>query len=246
MDLLHRADHRAWPPPQRPWLMTQTWHDVLFAHWPVPREVLEPKLPQGLTLDTFEGQAWLGVLPFHMSGIRLRNILPVPGSARFPEINVRTYVVRDGKPGVWFFSLDAGSLPAVWGGRTLFHLPYFHARFAVRRSGDRVAYESRRNTPGGPSPAFRVRYRPTGPVRLAPPGTLEHWLTERYCLYAQDRRGRLYRGEIHHLPWPLQPAEAEIAENGMAAAHGITLPEREPLLHYTARLKVLIWPLVRA
>lgn len=238
---------RTWPLPRRPWAMTQSWHDLLFAHWEVDAGLLAATLPTGLTLDTYEGRAWLAVVPFTMTRITLRGVLPLPGASAFPELNVRTYVTAGGKPGVWFYSLDAGSPLAVEGARLLFHLPYLRAHFAIRAAtGGWVEYESRRADRRGREARFRARYRPAGEVCRSEPGTLEHWLTERYCLYSADRRGRLYRGEIDHVPWPLQPAEAEIAENSMAEAAGIALPQAPPLLHFARRIDVKAWLLERA
>ena len=165
---------------------------------------------------------------------------PVPGTSRFPELNVRTYVNYGGKPGVFFFSLDAASHLAVWGARAAYHLPYFYARMRVRPEKDCVRYDSFRSR----NAEFGGMYRPVGSVQLRQPGTLEHWLTERYCLYTVFR-GSLFRAEIHHAPWPLQDAEAEISANTMAAAAGIQLPEVPPLLHFSKRLEVLIWPLIQ-
>lgn len=219
--------------------MSQVWRELLFAHWPLAPDVVRTLLPPDLPLDTFGGQAWLGIVPFRMTDVRFRRAPGVPTATRFPELNVRTYVTRDGKPGVYFFSLDAGSTLAVLGARTLFHLPYFPARFAVHRSGNEMSYSSIRRI--GPPAAFTATYRPTGPVFEARPGTLEHWLTARYCLYTTNRRGQLLRGDIHHLPWPLQPAEAAIARDTMARATGIGLPDTAPLLHYSERLRVLVW-----
>ena len=224
--------------------MAQSWHDLLFAHWPVEPSVVAALLPPGLTLDTHEGCAWIGVVPFRMSGIRLRGLPPVPGTSAFPELNVRTYVTDGTKPGVWFFSLDAANALAVTVARVWFHLPYFRARMRGDASGDDIDYSSVR-THGGAQPGeFRARYGPTGAVYAAASGTLEHWLTERYCLYAQSPRG-LLRGEIHHVPWPLQPAWAEIETNTIAAASGITLPDTEPLLHFARRIDVPCWSPVR-
>src|SRR5580658_4935432 len=223
--------------------MKQNWHDLLFAHWPLPIEKMRPLVPAQLALDTFDGHCWVGVVPFHISGIRGRTLPPLPGLSRFPELNVRTYVTYGGKPGVYFFSLDAANLPAVWAARRFYHLPYFHARMSCEdRSDDRggnILYSSLRLE----SPAeFRANYRPTAEVRLRETGSLENWLTERYCLYT-THRGEVYRGEIHHQPWPLQDAEAEFETNTVAAAAGVPLPSSAPLLHFARRLQVLIWPL---
>jgi uncharacterized protein YqjF (DUF2071 family) len=242
---LEHTAHRPWSLPKGPWIMTQTWHHLLFAHWPVPPARLEGRIPEGLTLDRFEGQAWVGVVPFQMSGIKLRGILPIPTATQFPEINLRTYVVRDGKPGVYFFSLDADSWLAVVTARRLFHLPYFHAGISVARKGDWIEYHSQRTGPARPTAVFQGRYRPLGNPQRPAPNTLAHWLTERYCLYTINDRQTVLRGEIHHEPWPLQSAEVEILENTVPKVHGIDLPDQAPLLHFAERLDVLIWPLVR-
>jgi len=219
--------------------MFQTWHDLLFAHWPIPLEALRPLVPHQLPLDTFDGKCWLGIAPFHMSGVRARGVPPLPGLSRFPEVNVRTYCTLDGQPGVFFFSLDAANRPAVWAARSFYHLPYFFARMEAQVAGDDVSYFSRRLNGEA---ELQARYRPIAPVQLRRPGTLEHWLTERYCLYAVTDE-RVYRAEIHHLPWPLQDAHAEFEKNTMAAAAGLSLPPVEPLLHFAKQLQVLIWPL---
>lgn len=222
--------------------MKQTWHDLLFAHWPLPAESLRSLIPKRLALDTFEGQSWVGVVPFHMSGIRARAVPPLPGLSRFPELNVRTYVTQGGKPGVYFFSLDAANLPAVWSARRFFHLPYFHAAMSSEERQGTIHYASRRFESEA---EFRGKYRPTSEVRLRKKDTIEHWLTERYCLYTVHQ-DQVYRGEIHHQPWPLQDAEAEFESTTVAAAAGVALPVAAPLLHFARRLEVLIWPLRRA
>jgi uncharacterized protein YqjF (DUF2071 family) len=219
--------------------MAQTWHDLLFAHWPLGPDILRPLVPPELPLDTFDGRCWVGIAPFHMSGIRLRGLPPLPGLSRFPEMNVRTYVALDGKPGVYFFSLDAANLLAVWAAGAFYRLPYFHARMSVGMRNDWIVYDSRRR---GSSAEFRGRYRPIAPVQLQHKGTLANWLTERYCLYTVAA-GRVYRAEIHHQQWPLQDAEGEIEMNTVAAAAGIRFPQDAPLLHFAKRLEVLIWPL---
>jgi uncharacterized protein YqjF (DUF2071 family) len=221
--------------------MAQTWHDLLFAHWPIDAATLRSLVPAELPLDAFEGRCWLGIAPFRMSHIHARGVPPLPGLSRFPELNVRTYVSLDGKPGVYFFSLDAANRIAVWAARTFFRLPYFQAEMTCETRNDEILYHSRRRT--GPA-EFRARYRPIRPVELRRRGSLEHWLTERYCLYTVSG-GHVYRAEIHHEPWPLQDAEATIEVNTMAAAAGIQLPHVEPLLQFAGRLEVLIWRLYR-
>jgi uncharacterized protein YqjF (DUF2071 family) len=175
-----------------------------------------------------------------MAGVMRRPFPDLPGLSAFPELNLRLYVEYDGKPGVWFLSLDATNPIAVWAARRLFHLPYFRARISVVELAERVEYRSLRV--GEPrAPAFEADYRPTGPVYEAQRGSLEHWLTERYCLYSQAPSGALYRAEVHHQPWPLQPAEATILRNDLSAAHGIELRGPPLHLHYSRRLDVALW-----
>jgi len=177
-----------------------------------------------------------------MSGIRRRGLPAVPGLSRFPELNVRTYVTYGGKAGVYFLSLEAGNLIAVLAARAFYHLPYFNADMTTQERGGIIHYFSRRYRSQA---EFRGRYRPTSEIRLATPGSIEHWLTERYCLYV-THRGLLYRGEIHHAQWPLQTAEAELETNTVAAAGGISLPDTTPHLLFARKLDVLIWPLAHA
>ncbi|MGZ8698153.1 MAG: YqjF family protein [Gaiellaceae bacterium] len=227
--------HRPWPLPQGPWLQGQTWDELLFAHWRVEPDELFPLLPEQVALDLHEDEAWLGITPFRITGLRLHGLPPIPVLSSFPEVNVRTYVSHEGKPGIWFFSLDADSPWAVEAARLVYRLPYHRARVEVSRRGDWIDYASSRD-----GASLDLSYRPTGPVVPPQPGTVEHFLTERYCLYTEDD-GRLYRADIHHLPWPLQTAEAEVRETTIAP---VTL-EGEPLLHYSERQDVVIWPLER-
>ena len=238
--ILQEVAHRPWPMSAGPWVMAQSWHDLLFAHWPVNAAVMRPLLPPQLQVDTFEGSAWLAVVPFRMTGVRLRGTLALPWLSAFPELNVRTYVTCDGKPGVWFFSLDAGNALAVAIARAWFHLPYFRARMSCTNQDGWNHYESERTHRGEPAAFLKCRYRPLGKVFSPQSGTLEHFLTERYCLYTVDGSNRIIRGEIHHPPWPLQRAEAELAQNSMAESFGVALASR-PLLHFAGRQDVLVW-----
>lgn len=226
----------------RPWVMRQRWHDVLFMHWPVAPALVRPHVPDGLELQTFDGEAWIGVVPFRMSGIRLRWLPPIPFTSAFPELNVRTYVTDGEKPGVWFFSLDAHNVAAVAVARAWFRLPYFRAVMRCDTSEKGTAYASTRVHKGAPPAEFAGAYRPAGDATTAKPGTLDHWLTERYCLFAPGRKG-LLRGDIEHEPWPLQPAEAEIIMNTMSP---IELPDTAPLLHYARFMDVRLWAPARA
>jgi uncharacterized protein YqjF (DUF2071 family) len=240
-DLLRVQEHRPWPIRRFPWAMTQTWSKLLFAHWPVPLEMLRPLIPAHLTLDTFEGQAWVGVVPFVMSDVRFRMLLPIPGTTTFLELNVRTYVTCEGKPGVWFFSLDASNPLAVEAARLGFHLPYFHASMSIDTTANRVLYRSQRKDKRTNAGVLKAEYQPVGDIYSSQPGSLDHFLTERYCLYSVSKRGVIYRADIHHLPWPLQRAEATLEVNTVTNAFGITLPDVPPLLHYAERLPMLAW-----
>jgi len=242
MDISNAA-HRPWPLPHRPWVLTMQWHDLLFMHWPLPPALLRPFIPHALALEMFDGAAWLGITAFRMVGTRPRLVPPLPWFSTFPELNVRTYVSAAGKPGIWFFSLDAGNWLAVRGARALFHLPYYDAAMVAESSSGVVRYSSTRTHRGAPSAAFTGHYCPIGPVSHSAVGSLEYWLTERYCLYATDRRGRVWRGNIHHTPWPLQPAEADITCNTMTDPLQVRLPHRAPLLHFALRLDVVAWTL---
>jgi uncharacterized protein len=238
---LTETAHRPWPLPAAPWVMAQTWHDLLFAHWPVPVDSIRPHIPERLQIDTFDGQAWLAVVPFRMSGVRLRGTPAFPWLSKFPELNVRTYVTVAGKRGVWFFSLDAANSAAVAIARAWFHLPYFRARMQCELRDCWIQYKSERTHRHAPKAELCGRYRPIGSPYFAKRGTLEHFLTERYCLYAVDQQGRALRGDIHHAPWPLQSAEAEFSSNRMAEAAGFSLPAQKPLLHFAMRQDVVVW-----
>lgn len=241
--VLRERAHRPWPPPREPWLMAQTWEDLLFAHWPVAPERLRPLLPEVIPLDVREGSAWVGVTPFRVSAFRLRGMPHVPGVTAFPELNVRTYTTIDGKPGIWFMSLDAVSALAVLGARRIYRLPYFKARMECGERDGRIQYRSRRESSDGEPAELAGRYRPTGPEAPAAPGTLEHWLTERYCLYALDEHGDVLRADIHHPPWPLRAAEAALELNTMAEPYGLELDAPPALMHFARRQDVVIWPL---
>lgn len=231
------AAHRPWSLPTRPWSWRQTCHNVLFLHWPVPAAELRPLVPDALEIDVCAGSAWAGLVALELSGVGARGWPSVPGLSRFPQLNVRTYVQHGDRPGVWFFSLDAGNRVAAWVARRIFHLPYSHARMRVRRTGNRVVYRSAR----GDGPAFEAEYAPTGPAAPAAPDTLQHWLTERYCLYAASGRGRLYRADITHEPWPLQTADAVVHRNGMFHALGITLARPPVQRHYSPGVQIFAW-----
>jgi uncharacterized protein len=237
---LDKTSHRPWPVPSEPWIMAMRWHDLLFLHWPVRPEILRPLIPSGLELDLFDGSAWIGVVPFRMTGVRPRYVPRFAGLA-FAEINVRTYVWSPGRSGVWFFSLDAANRLAVRTARARYGLPYYHARMSARLERGTVHYRSTRVDKRSSRAEFHATYKPAGEVYRSAPGTLDRWLTDRYCLYAIDRRGRLGYADIHHLPWPLQPAEAELRTNTMTDPLGIRLPDTPPVAHFARRLDVISW-----
>jgi len=247
-EILAINEHRPWPLPRTPWIMRQTWNDLLFAHWSLAAGQLRALVPAQLELDLFDGKAWVAVTPFHMTDVAFRGIPPVPVLSTFPELNVRTYVTYRGKSGVFFFSLDAFNPPAVWGARLAYHLPYFYARMFVdvEEGGEygtrEVQYSSSRFR--APQAEFKGVYRPTSMAAESVPGTVEKFLTERYRLYTVHDGG-VYGADIHHVPWKLQTAEATIARNTMASAAGINLPAGKPLLHFSKRLDVLVWPIRR-
>jgi len=220
----------------------QTWHDLLFAHWPVPARAIRDLVPDWLEVQEFDGVSWVGLVPFRMTGVTLHSVPSMPWVSHFPEMNLRLYVDYEDKPGIWFVSLDAARLPAVMAARLFAHLPYFPARMKVVHESESVGYISKRF--GGKGVEFEAWYTPTGPVFESRPGTLDHFLTERYCLYTQTRRAR-FRLNIHHHQWPLQLAEAEFIKNRVAQPQGIELPDVQPLLHFSRKLDVIGWGLER-
>jgi uncharacterized protein YqjF (DUF2071 family) len=224
--------------PQSRWTWRQSWRDLLFAHWPIDAALLRPFVPPQLEVQEFDGTSWIAVVPFRMAGVMRRPLPDLPWVSAFPELNVRLYVSHGGKPGVWFLSLDATNPLAVWAARRFFHLPYYRAAIDINRSGDEYRYRAVRK---GGAPEIEVAYRPTGPVYASRPGTLEHWLTERYSLYAQAPDGTIWRNEVHHAPWPLQSASAEFARNTYVTCHGLPVTGPPPLLHFARRIDVVVW-----
>lgn len=234
--------HRPWPLPKRGWFMGQSWRHLLFAHWRVDAAVLRRVIPPQLPLHMYDGEAWLGVTPFRVEGFRLRRTLPAPVLSRFLEVNVRTYVEYDGKPGIYFLSLDAQSRFAVAGARRTYRLPYFYARQSLSKEGERVRFRSARISTDGRAAELDCAFVPSGERFQAEPGSLEHWLTERYCLYTLAEGGTVQRADIHHPPWQLQPATGTFDVNTMARGYGLNLTG-EPLLHYSELQDVVLWPI---
>ena len=235
---LQETGHRPWPVPDGPWVGRQSWHDLLFAHWPAPAAALRRYVPPALTIQEKDGTSWVGVVCFRISDLAPRGLPELPGAGRFLELNVRLYVERDGKPGLWFLSLDASSALAVTGARLLLNLPYVHARMTMAPHQGGHCFESVRRR-GAPA-RFRADYEPVGRVRNAAPGSLESFLTERYCLYTR-LGGRLARVDIHHGPWPLQGALGSVDAGELLAAHELPVAGPPVLLHFARRLDMINW-----
>jgi uncharacterized protein len=241
MTPLRHIAHRPDPLPTGPWVMFQRWHDLLFAHWPLAADIVQKLLPAGMEVDTFDDAAWIGLVPFRMTSVRLRLTPPFAPMSDFPEMNVRTYVRCNGKQGVYFFSLDAANLLAVHIARAWFCLPYYSAAMSIAETNDVITYRTRRTHRNCAAAEFAGKYGPTGLPFLSEKHTLEQWLTERYYLFTSSRGKGLIVGAIHHKPWPLQHAfwEPEI-ETAIQAA-GIARPNSEPHLLFARQLDVLIW-----
>ena len=224
--------------------MHQYWGKLLFIHWAIDAELLRPLIPSQLSIDTFDGKAWIGVVPFTMWGIRASFLPPIPGTSAFHELNVRTYVHFKGLPGVWFFSLDAANSLAVWGARAFYYLPYFNAEMSLAQHGSTIEYSSKRHDERGAPAELRAAWTISEPLAQAQPGSIEFFLTERYCLYSHHR-GQLYRSRIFHQPWPLQGATLDSYQSTMIESIRLEEPDGEPLLHYAESIGVDIWPLKR-
>ncbi|MDR3739293.1 MAG: DUF2071 domain-containing protein [Terracidiphilus sp.] len=242
-----RTSQRPRPLPSGRWAMTQRWNDLLFAHWPIPAAKMTALLPDWLEVDTCQGSAWLGIVPFWLDRLKIRGVPSIPGTRSFPDLNLRTYV-RDqftGTPGIFCFSLDASNLLAVAIGRSYYHLPYHWSEMRLdQRSEREFAFYSRRRF-SSRQIMFKARYRGLGPSsKLAEhsSGTLEYFLTERSCLFSTNSAGQPIRANLHYVPWPLEEAEAEIERNDLATSIGLTLPNIDPVLHYSRRQAVYIWP----
>jgi uncharacterized protein YqjF (DUF2071 family) len=227
-ETLHTVAHRPWPLRDTSWSQAQTRLDVLFAHWRVPLDVVARLVPPGLAVDTHDGDAWLGLVPLRLAHVRLRGLPPLPG-VTFAQLDVRTYVTLDGRPGVWLCSVDLSNPLLLEAAKRAHRLPAYRARI----SADGGRYSVSRD-----GLDFCVGYRAVGEARPAEPGSLEHFLTERYCIYTADG-GRLYRAELHHAPWQLRPAEASIES---ATISPVAL-EGDPHVLHAATQDVLVWPL---
>lgn len=242
-----RTSGRPRPLPPGRWATTQRWNDLLFAHWPVPPVDLAEQLPDGLQIDTYNGSAWLGVMPFWMDRVKLRRFPAFPGLNLLPELSLRTYVrePRSGAPGVFVFSLDVGSLSATLIGRWAQHLPCHWADVRLEQRDEReISFFSRRRLTAHPV-VFQARYRGLGPTRKTAEnraGSLEYFLLERNLLYTRNRQGQTLRSNLHAVSWPLENAEAQIEQNTLGESLGLQLPQQPPVVHYVRRMALYIWP----
>ncbi|GAB3854458.1 DUF2071 domain-containing protein [Hymenobacter terrigena] len=226
-------------------LLRQQWSELLFLHWPVPAELLQPHLPPRLKIDLHDGMAWLAVVPFQMSKVRTRLTPEMPGTNAFLELNVRTYVHLDGVPGVWFFSLDATNALAVWVARTFFRLPYLRADMRLEKpSADLRQFTATRTHGGAPPASFRATWKIGAPLPPSEPGSLAFFLTERYALYTSNKaQTKLYRGRVAHAPWPLSTAQVLHLESNLIEGHGLPTPAGKPVVHAGGPVSVELWPM---
>ena len=247
-EILQNTAHRPYPLPNGPWVMRQTWRHLLFAHWPVPAETLKPILPKGIELDTYNGQAYVGVLPFYRTNVRVRMLPQIPGVSSMPQINIRTYVRREDKPGVYFLALDTNNLPTVLMTRLTLGLPYYQAelKWSTRRdsTGTRIECHSTRLGSADRKQSLGVSFEPISVADETVDGSLDHWLVERYCLYTVHLN-RLLRVDIHHKKWKIQHATAKFYEHSLLDTYlhheERTERVRAPLLHYAREMDALMW-----
>lgn len=238
--ILKTRGHRPFPLPNLPWVMQQSWKDLLFLHYKVPYTVLRKLVPQELEIDTYNGDAWISISPFKMRDVRFRLLPPVPTAYNFLELNVRTYVKLNGRGGIYFFSLDTSSTLSALGARTAF-LPYFRAEISVKNKSE-FHFKSRRIGFSKTPAELEVLYKPLSEPFISEKDSLEDWLVERYCLFQEMIKGKFLEIDIHHLPWTLQHAEAKVFKNTLTEPFGFTVPDQRPLIHFSKFLKVLVWP----
>ncbi|WP_165767961.1 YqjF family protein [Virgibacillus indicus] len=240
-DILRHKDHREYQLPQGPWIMMQKWEHLLFMHFPVKEDLIERHLPPELELDTYDGNAWISIIPFKVRAMRMRKMPQLPYFGYFLELNVRTYVKKDGIAGVYFFSLDASKLHAAAGGR-IATLPYYYAKMNLKKKQDEIIFSSMRK--GKSEVGFMANYHPVGDTYHPDKGSLDYWLMERYFLYSY-RNGTLFRGDIHHKKWEVQRAEANVKKQTMTPFLGGNSYTAKPMLHYVQSKQALFWMIKR-
>ncbi|MFC6602234.1 YqjF family protein [Ectobacillus funiculus] len=241
MNIMNDIAHRSWPLPSKYWIMRQTWRNLLFLHWPIPLEKLRPHIPSPLQIDTFNGSAWLGVILFVLEGIYPRGISAVSLTPKFPEINVRTYVKYEGKPGIYFMSIDVENWASLKIAKRWYRLPYHSAQISFQKEGQTFHFHSTRKGNANTPISFKGKYAPVSEIYFPKKGTVDHWLTERYCLYSSNDGVNIYCGEIHHRPWPLQKAAIEIVRNTLFTAFHFDLSEVKPIAHFSTGVDSLMW-----
>jgi uncharacterized protein YqjF (DUF2071 family) len=227
--------HRPWPLPDKKWRWRQQWNDLAFIHWSIDKDWLATQLPNGLELDLYDGNAWIGIVPFSMKGVTLRGFPAPKFLCDFPEINLRTYVTKNEKPGVWFFSLDVPNALAVWAARTFFHLPYYKAQIETSVDKNHIEYHFKRN-----EIEFDGTYTPGSLINTSSE-SFEYWSTERYCLYSANSKGELFRAEIHHPQWPLQSASIKIRKNTFLT--NLPIGEMHPSVLFSKSIDVAVYDL---
>jgi uncharacterized protein len=228
------------PTPRGPWIMGQRWEDLLFLSWPVDAARLRRFVPEAIQIDEMNGSAWLSVVPFWMEDAHFHGLPPIPYLSSFGEVNVRTYVSAGEHKAVWFLSLDTQSHINVFLARHAFHLPYEYADVEMRR-GDEIEFQSVRRGGGA---AVDLTYRPDGAESIPAEGSLEHFLTERYALMCTSEDGDLYRGDIQHAPWRLQPVSWEAGRMDLLKPLGLDV-DGDPVAFFARSTEVVLWPLVR-
>ncbi len=228
------------PATNLPWLMKQTWSDILFAHYPVPRKILEKLIPTELTLDTFYQTGWVSIVPYFTSSVHLRGLPPIPGTAAYPGFNIRTYVTMNGKPGVYFFRLTAANFLAAYTAKTFFRLPYSYMNMQFKKAKDLIVFESEKKS----GLQLLCNYKSISEAHQTQQGSLEEWLVERYCLYTVNKKGVPLQADILHDPWHLERAEAEFHQNTLLTSLNIVPENEKPILHFAKQRVVRFWPIV--
>lgn len=241
MNLINDIIHRPFPLPSKNWIMRQKWRNVLFLHWPIPVEKLRPHIPSSLQIDTFNGSAWLGIILFVLEGIFPFEIPSISLTPKFPEINVRTYVKYDGKPGIYFLSIDVMNWASLKIAKNWYHLPYHSSQIFFQKEEQKFHCHSIRKGNENTPISFKGKYAPVSEVYFPKEGTLDHWLIERYCLYSSNNGINIYCGDIHHRPWPLQKAKIELVKNTLFTPFHFDLFEEKPIAHFSIGVDSLIW-----
>lgn len=246
MSFINDIVHRSYPLPSKNWIMRQNWNNLLFLHWPISPKKLQPFIPSPLQIDVFERNAWIGIIFFCIDGIYPRGFSFKSLTPKFAELNVRTYVRLNGKPGVYFLSLDVSDWASYTIAKRWYRLPYHPAITSLHKEEQSYHCECIRKGLTNKPITFKGKYKPISEVFFPHVGTLDHWLTERYCLFSTNNGIDIYCGEIHHHPWQLQLAEVEISENTMFSPFQWDFSDVKPISHYSEGMDTLFWNIKRA